>query len=66
MPAPMLALQLKDGRPQLLLEGEGGPIKLQMDISLHDGHWHSLHLSLDSQVRDTDSQAGMQADKQAD
>ncbi|XP_050738703.1 putative neural-cadherin 2 isoform X2 [Eriocheir sinensis] len=48
-PTPMLALQLEDGRPQALLEGEGGPIKLQVNTSLHDGRWHSLHLAVDHQ-----------------
>ena len=49
-PAPMLALQLVDGRPQVLLEGDGGPLKLQVNRSLNDGHWHSLHLALDQKV----------------
>ncbi|XP_063874461.1 putative neural-cadherin 2 isoform X1 [Scylla paramamosain] len=48
-PAPMLALQLVDGRPQALLEGGGGPLKLKVNSSLSDGLWHSLHLSLDHQ-----------------
>ena len=51
-PPPMLALQLVDGRPQALLEGGGGSVKLQVNASLHDGLWHTLHLSLDHQVRD--------------
>ncbi|XP_050716089.1 putative neural-cadherin 2 isoform X2 [Eriocheir sinensis] len=48
-PTPMLALQLVDGRPQALLEGESGPLKLQVNSTLNDGHWHTLHLALDSQ-----------------
>ncbi|XP_045101058.1 putative neural-cadherin 2 isoform X2 [Portunus trituberculatus] len=48
-PAPMLALQLVDGRPQALLEGGEGPLKLQVNSSLSDGLWHSLHLSVDHQ-----------------
>ena len=48
----MLALQLVNGRPQALLEGGSGPIKLKVNSSLSDGLWHSLHLSLDTQVRE--------------
>ncbi|XP_050715756.1 neural-cadherin-like [Eriocheir sinensis] len=47
---PMLALQLVDGRPQALIEGGGSPVKLEVNVSLHDGRWHTLHLSLDHQA----------------
>ncbi|KAK4305007.1 hypothetical protein Pmani_023077, partial [Petrolisthes manimaculis] len=47
-PTPMLAVQLVDGRPEVLVEGVGGPIKLKINTTLHDGQWHSLHLSLDA------------------
>ncbi|XP_071536735.1 putative neural-cadherin 2 isoform X2 [Panulirus ornatus] len=48
-PTPMLALQLVDGRPQLLLEGDAGSLKVEVNSTLHDGHWHTLHISLDAQ-----------------
>ncbi|XP_045130739.1 neural-cadherin-like isoform X2 [Portunus trituberculatus] len=48
-PTPMLALQIKNGHPQLLLEGSLEPIKLEVNITLQDGEWHDLHLRLDAQ-----------------
>ena len=50
-PTSMLALQIKHGRPQLLLEGSVEPLKLEVNTTLHDGEWHDLHLRLDAQVR---------------
>ncbi|XP_037789408.1 putative neural-cadherin 2 [Penaeus monodon] len=47
-PAPMVAVQLMDGRPQVLVEGEAGPVKLEISTPLHDGEWHVIHLQLDS------------------
>ncbi|ROT84263.1 Cj-cadherin [Penaeus vannamei] len=47
-PAPMVAVQLMDGRPQVLVEGEAGAVKLEVSTSLHDGDWHVIHLQLDS------------------
>ncbi|KAG0725905.1 Neural-cadherin [Chionoecetes opilio] len=47
---PMLALQLVEGRPQALLQGAGGFLRLQVNASLSDGRWHSLHLTLDHQT----------------
>ncbi|KAK3860230.1 hypothetical protein Pcinc_033702, partial [Petrolisthes cinctipes] len=48
-PTPMLAVQLVDGRPEVLVEGVGGgSIKLKINTTIHDGYWHSLHLSLDA------------------
>lgn len=49
-PTPMLALQLVRGRPQLLLEGDAGSLKVEVNSTLHDGHWHTLHISFDAQV----------------
>ncbi|XP_042242202.1 putative neural-cadherin 2 isoform X2 [Homarus americanus] len=45
----MLAVQLWQGRPQVLLEGGGGPLKVQVNTTVHDGNWHTLHLHLSSQ-----------------
>ena len=50
-PIPMLALQLRHGRPQLLLEGGPEPLKLEVNTTLHNGEWHDLHLRFDAQVR---------------
>ena len=49
-PTPMLAVQLVEGRPQVVLEGGRGSMKLQVDTSLRPGTWHTLHLHLDTQV----------------
>ncbi|XP_045138941.1 putative neural-cadherin 2 isoform X2 [Portunus trituberculatus] len=46
-PTPMLALQLRHGRPQLLVEGGLEPIKVEVNVTLTDGEWHDLHLHLD-------------------
>lgn len=46
----MLALQLVEGRPELILEGSRGSLKLQVDTVLKSGTWHTLHLHLDAQV----------------
>ncbi|XP_042855909.1 putative neural-cadherin 2 [Penaeus japonicus] len=47
-PTPLLALQLWQGRPQLLLEGRGGPLKVELNTTLHNGHWHTIHIQLHS------------------
>ena len=46
----MLAVQLVGGRPQLLLEGMGPSIKLQVNSSLADSEWHTLHVHVDDAV----------------
>ncbi|XP_071534242.1 putative neural-cadherin 2 [Panulirus ornatus] len=48
-PTPMLALQLWRGRPQLLLEGSAGALKLEVNAALNDGNWHAIHVRLSSQ-----------------
>lgn len=48
----MMAVQLVDGRPQLLLEGRMGALKIEVNVTLHDGDWHTLHLVLDTQVQE--------------
>ncbi|XP_045131274.1 putative neural-cadherin 2 isoform X2 [Portunus trituberculatus] len=48
-PTPMLAVQLVEGRPQVVLEGGRGSMKLQVDTLLRPGTWHTLHLHLDAQ-----------------
>ncbi|XP_069938293.1 putative neural-cadherin 2 isoform X1 [Cherax quadricarinatus] len=48
-PTPMLALQLVDGRPQVLVEGGRGPVKLIVNATLNTGTWHTLHLHLTHQ-----------------
>ncbi|XP_068219972.1 putative neural-cadherin 2 [Palaemon carinicauda] len=48
-PTPMLAVQLVHGHPQVLLEGARGPLRLQINTTLSDGVWHTLHLHLNSQ-----------------
>lgn len=46
----MLALQLVDGQPEVILEGSRGSLKLQVETMLLPGTWHTLHLHLDAQV----------------
>ncbi|XP_071534252.1 neural-cadherin-like [Panulirus ornatus] len=46
---PLLAVQLDQGRPQVLVEGVGGSLKAEVNATLHDGGWHTLHLQLDAQ-----------------
>ncbi|ROT70199.1 Cj-cadherin, partial [Penaeus vannamei] len=53
-PTPLLALQLWQGRPQLLLEGRGGPLKVELNTPLHNGHWHTIHIQLHSKLEETD------------
>ncbi|XP_069945504.1 putative neural-cadherin 2 isoform X2 [Cherax quadricarinatus] len=48
-PTPMLAVQLWEGRPQVLLEGQGGPLKIQVNTTIDDGDWHVIHLHLNTQ-----------------
>lgn len=46
----MLALQLWEGHPQLLIEGGLEPIKLEVSAVVSDGEWHTIHLRLDYKV----------------
>ncbi|XP_069159473.1 uncharacterized protein [Procambarus clarkii] len=48
-PTPMLAVQLWEGRPQVVLEGGGSPLKLEVNTTVNDGDWHLLHLHLNAQ-----------------
>ncbi|KAK4295368.1 hypothetical protein Pmani_032058, partial [Petrolisthes manimaculis] len=48
-PTPLLALQVMEGRAQVVLEGAGGPLHLQVNSSLTLNTWHTLHLHLSSQ-----------------
>ncbi|CAL4184112.1 unnamed protein product, partial [Meganyctiphanes norvegica] len=45
----MMTVQLVEGRPQLLLDGHMGSINLQINTSIADGTWHTLHVLLDQQ-----------------
>ncbi|XP_050721664.1 putative neural-cadherin 2 isoform X2 [Eriocheir sinensis] len=48
-PTPMLALQLRHGRPQLLVEGGVEAVKVEVNATLMDGEWHDLHFRFDAQ-----------------
>ncbi|XP_071513117.1 putative neural-cadherin 2 [Panulirus ornatus] len=48
-PLPMVALQLVGGRPQVLVEGMRGSMKLQVNTTLNTGTWHTLHLHFNIQ-----------------
>lgn len=47
----MLALELYEGRPQLLVEGGEEPLKLVLNTTVHDGNWHKIHFHLHQKVR---------------
>lgn len=49
-PTPLLAVQLRDGRPQVVVEGSGGTVSLEVRSEVSDGDWHSLHLRISHQV----------------
>ncbi|XP_071513389.1 putative neural-cadherin 2 isoform X2 [Panulirus ornatus] len=48
-PMAMMALQLVDGQPQMVLEGARGPVKVQVNATISTGTWHTLHLHLNAQ-----------------
>lgn len=50
LPTPLLALELREGRPVALLEGAGGSLQLTVNTTLHDGEWHTVHLQLTTQA----------------
>ena len=46
----MLALQLWEGHPQLLIEGGLESIKLDVNAVVNDGEWHTIHLQFNYKV----------------
>ncbi|XP_066988266.1 putative neural-cadherin 2 [Macrobrachium rosenbergii] len=48
-PSPMLALQVVERKPQLIVEGIGSSFVLTVNASVTDGEWHAIHLHLHSQ-----------------
>ncbi|XP_066955765.1 LOW QUALITY PROTEIN: putative neural-cadherin 2 [Macrobrachium rosenbergii] len=48
-PTPLLALQLEEGKVQMVIDGGAAPLKLQVERSVSDGNWHSIHTRLDDQ-----------------
>ncbi|CAL4193185.1 unnamed protein product, partial [Meganyctiphanes norvegica] len=47
--APLVALQIVAGRPQLLLDGPKGSLSLLVPTRLDDGEWHDLNVKIDKQ-----------------
>ncbi|XP_042876208.1 putative neural-cadherin 2, partial [Penaeus japonicus] len=47
-PTPLLAVQVRSGRPQVLLYGGGGQLKLSVNATVHDGQWHTIYLRIHS------------------
>ncbi|KAK7075418.1 hypothetical protein SK128_018162, partial [Halocaridina rubra] len=47
-PSPLLALQVVDGLPQMIIEVGGGAKKLQVNTAVNDGNWHTIHLKVDT------------------
>ncbi|XP_068228176.1 neural-cadherin-like [Palaemon carinicauda] len=48
-PTPLLALQVIEGNAQMIIEGGAAPLKLQVNRTVNDGNWHSIHTSIDNQ-----------------
>ncbi|KAG7171716.1 Neural-cadherin-like 19, partial [Homarus americanus] len=46
---PLLVLQLMEGRPELILQGSLGVLKLRVHVTVDDGLWHSVHVRLDEE-----------------
>ena len=55
-PMPMINLQLKDGFPQLIVEGFKEPILMTIikdrNSTMNDGVWHTIDIQLDEKVCD--------------
>ncbi|XP_063588701.1 neural-cadherin-like [Penaeus indicus] len=51
LPSPMIAVQVVGGRPQVLLEGVGESVKVEVKAVVNDGYWHTVHVLVDTQVR---------------
>ncbi|XP_064116011.1 LOW QUALITY PROTEIN: putative neural-cadherin 2 [Macrobrachium nipponense] len=49
LPSPMLALQVVESKPQLIVEGIGSSFVLTVNASVTDGEWHTVHLHLHQQ-----------------
>nr|XP_027235811.1 putative neural-cadherin 2 [Penaeus vannamei] len=47
-PTPLLAVQVRSGRPQVLLYGGGGQLKLSVNATVHDGQWHTVYVRIHS------------------
>ncbi|XP_037788849.1 neural-cadherin-like isoform X2 [Penaeus monodon] len=47
-PTPLLAVQVREGRPQVLLYGGGGQLKLSVNATVHDGQWHTIYVRIHS------------------
>lgn len=46
----IMVLQLWQGMPQLLLQGRGGPLKVELNTTINDGYWHTVRIHLQSKV----------------
>ncbi|XP_037789239.1 neural-cadherin-like [Penaeus monodon] len=49
LPSPMIAVQVVGGRPQVLLEGVGESVKVEVKAIVNDGYWHTVHVLVDTQ-----------------
>nr|XP_027239505.1 neural-cadherin-like [Penaeus vannamei] len=49
LPSPMIAVQVMGGRPQVLLEGVGESVKVEVKAIVNDGYWHTVHVLVDTQ-----------------
>nr|XP_045594622.1 neural-cadherin-like isoform X2 [Procambarus clarkii] len=47
---PILVLQLVEGRPQLILQRPEGLLRVQVEATVNDGEWHTIHVRLDDQI----------------
>ncbi|XP_064093764.1 putative neural-cadherin 2 isoform X1 [Macrobrachium nipponense] len=46
---PLLAIQVIQGRVQMVVEGGSDPIKLRVGTPVSNGDWHTIHAKLDEQ-----------------
>lgn len=45
-----MVMQVWQGRPQLLLQGRGGPLKVELNTTISNGYWHTIRIHIRSKV----------------
>ncbi|XP_068213121.1 putative neural-cadherin 2 [Palaemon carinicauda] len=46
---PLLAIQVVQGKVQMLVEGGSEPLKLRVGTQIDNGEWHTIHTKIDKQ-----------------
>nr|XP_027218828.1 putative neural-cadherin 2 [Penaeus vannamei] len=44
----IMVMQVWQGRPQLLLQGRGGPLKVELNTTISNGYWHTIRIHIRS------------------